>query len=147
MKYPAVETTPLTEREKAVMNIAFGNPGENIESMSYDINDDGTRTCYVKFEESNCFNDFSDVFTLAFGRRLIDDFLEYPAPKLEPIQIKPKKRSEWMKGLLEAEELYKDGWSVDAIRSEFFRTTSDERSNGAYEYCWFKQYSRGKGSV
>ena len=48
------------------------------------------------------------------------------------------KRSEWMEGLLEAEELYKDDWSADGIREEFFRTTSGEMRNGAYEYCWFK---------
>lgn len=57
---------------------------------------------------------------------------------------KKYKRSEWLEGLLKAEELYKDDWTTEGIRSEFFRTSSDERSNGAYEYCWFKDRNKGK---
>jgi hypothetical protein len=50
---------------------------------------------------------------------------------------KKYKRSAWMEGLLEAEALYKDDWSTDGIRAEFFRPTSDEKAEGACCYCWF----------
>jgi hypothetical protein len=46
-------------------------------------------------------------------------------------------RSEWMEGLLEAEEMYKDDWSTHAIRQEFFYNNSGELVNGVYDYCQF----------
>ena len=42
-----------------------------------------------------------------------------------------------MEGLLEAEALYKDDWSTDGIRAEFFIPVSYEVAGGACDYCWF----------
>ncbi len=48
------------------------------------------------------------------------------------------KRSAWFEGLLQAEELHKEGgWTTDGVRAEFFMPTSSEVGNGAYEYCWY----------
>ena len=49
-------------------------------------------------------------------------------------------RSEWMEGLLLAEDLYKDGWSTDGICQEFFDSVNEEIANGAYDYAWYVKY-------
>lgn len=45
-------------------------------------------------------------------------------------------RSDWMQGLLEAEELHKnDDWSLKALPYELRGCT--EYENGVYDYVWF----------
>ena len=49
------------------------------------------------------------------------------------------KRSEWMQGLLDAEELFNDGWRTEAILDEMYYSNRDTQL-GAFDFCWFKDY-------
>lgn len=51
-------------------------------------------------------------------------------------------RSEWMEGLLQAEELYKDDWSTEGIRREFWDNGESKVSDGAFDYCWYVESNK-----
>lgn len=132
-----INTVALTEREKVIMYISMGHPTTNnlVTALQYDVNDDGSRTCIAEFED-NTYYDYSDVFTLAFGRRLIDDFLEYPEPSLKLIPVKSTKRTEWMEGFLWAEEGFKilgASWLEDYV-GRCCDPKEFESDRGVYDY-------------
>ncbi len=138
-KYPAVETTALTEREKAILFITKGNPDGYIESMQYSINEDGSRTCITKFQDSDCYVDWSAEMTLAFGRKVIDDGVYWEPIVTKEIKIKANKRSEWMEGLLFAEAAVKDLPQILNMREAVTLNVGNlvEWKAGVDDYCAF----------